>query len=237
MALACTHLGNANTSADGVGPFTGPTVSVTAGAIVIVHLENTKGSTPDVPTLTGGGLTWAQIANTKYNTVASPLHQVTSFWAYSDAGGSINDLTATFNGTDTQTALAWGVEQWTGANTTSPIVQSKTGNSNNVAVVTLALVLNDAISGTNGSGGVVALVSGAPGTLGSTAHTVLGTLVSHANPSGSLFRVAKTAGAQTVDFTWTNSAAAAGIVYEIRDAASTTVGTSTALRQGRRRRR
>jgi len=117
MAVTISYLAEVGNTTNATS-YTTPSVSWSAGDLLIVGVFNDKATTPDTPTLSGGSLTWTEIA-----TLVSDdgVERLTAFRASPSSLGS-GTLTADFAG-NTQTGCCILVLLATGADTSNPIVQ------------------------------------------------------------------------------------------------------------------
>lgn len=112
-------------------------------SILFCMVVSSKASAPDIPTLTGYGLTWTQCSTTNYNTLASPTQRLTVFFAKSNSAANTNECVATFGGTATgciMRVIEVPFADMHLANATNALVQIVHGgnNVNTNAVATLA---------------------------------------------------------------------------------------------------
>ena len=108
----------------------------TANLLIIAVVVNTKGTTPDTPTLSGNGLTWVQVATVTFDSIAAPTARLTLFRAMG-AAPSAGALTADFAGA-TQTSGQIYVSEFSNINTggtngSAAVVQSATNRSDSIA--------------------------------------------------------------------------------------------------------
>lgn len=133
MPITTATLTSSGTTTD-ASSFATASVSPTANQVVLVAISNTKTSGVAVPsTVTGNGITYAKGAELVVGSRA-----ISIWWGVSSspsAGAITFDFAA-----QTQTTCFWDVEQLTGASTSNPIVQSRTGSgTNTTASLTSAL--------------------------------------------------------------------------------------------------
>lgn len=129
MALVtATHL---LTAGGGVTASSFVTASISPGAnqliILFVHSHRNGGGNPNIPTVTGAGMTWTQVA-TKLGTVDTS-HRVTMFRALSPSPGS-GALTIDF-AAQNQDETIWSISEFAGVDTSgtngaNAVVQSGT---------------------------------------------------------------------------------------------------------------
>lgn len=143
------RLTGSSSSTTGATSYTATIDFIKEESLLFAMVINTKASAPDIPTFSGGGLTWTQIRTTNYNTLASPVSRLTVFYA-SQRSGTYRNATATadFAGA-TQTGCIIGLVEVTGAfrsfGPTNALVQIVHGGNN---VNTNAVATLGAFSGT-----------------------------------------------------------------------------------------
>lgn len=109
------------------------------GWLYTLTVVNTKATTPDTPTVTGGGLTWVQATTVLSGTTL----RVTVFTAMVSSGASAGALTIAFGGV-TQTGCRWSCDEWLNAEDSnmgsgggSNAVLQKQSNSSSAAALTV----------------------------------------------------------------------------------------------------
>jgi hypothetical protein len=120
------------------------TVSIapTSNALILVTVRNTVSSgAPGIPTLSGNGLTYVQVATEPFGTIASPLRRITMFRAMASSP-TPGTITISFSGT--QSNCSWTVDQLIGADTTGSngsgaIIQNAVNANDNASSLTLTL--------------------------------------------------------------------------------------------------
>jgi hypothetical protein len=146
------RLTNGSSTTDATS-FATASISPTGGRLVLAWVINTKATTPDTPTISGGGMTtWTQVATVLYGTIASPTYRITLFRALQAVPGSAT-ATIDFGGV-TQTACIWVIQEFanvqvTGANGADALVQSAT-NVLNAGDFTIPIALAAAANNDNG---------------------------------------------------------------------------------------
>lgn len=142
MPITATLLTSGNSA---VGATSWPTASVTptANALVIVAVAvRIATSPPTTPTLSGNGLTYVQIADVRFDQIATPLHGLTLFRAMG-AAPTAGAITIDFAGVSHQ-SIAWDVIEFSGVNTggtngSAAVVQSATANVDGLLSITTPL--------------------------------------------------------------------------------------------------
>lgn len=135
-ALKTTNDSTTNAASYATGSYT-----PAAGALDLVWVFNSKATTPDVPTLSGNGMTYGQVATVE---VGAAL-RVTLFSAV--GSGTAGAITIDFAGA-VQTGVGWVIAELTSTAGTPSVVQSKTG-SDASSVTSAAITLDNAVGGTS----------------------------------------------------------------------------------------
>lgn len=139
MAITASNL-TANYSDTDTTSYNTASVSVTAGDLILVAVTNSKGSTPDTPSISGVGTTFALVHATNgivtYD-ASGTQRKLTLFYGIvpSTTSGAI---TIGF-GANTQTGCAWAVDKVTGHDSTGTIVQSAKNNTDAMTPITVTL--------------------------------------------------------------------------------------------------
>lgn len=115
--------------------YTTASISPTNGNICLITVGTQRiGAASPTPTVSGAGLTWT-LVNVAENG-ASPFWQCAMF--VGTGTPSAGTLSISFGGT-TEQACSWVVDEFSGINTTTPVIQSAaTSNSSTSTTVTLA---------------------------------------------------------------------------------------------------
>ncbi len=146
MAISISNV-IANNNSTGVSSAT--TASITPGSnnlmLATVSSRTTITTNPNVPTLTGNGLTWVQIATINWDSDSSSRKATTLFRALG-ASPSSGAVTIDFAG-QTQGQIYWIIDEVTGMDTSGTngsgaIVQSATGKNE----VTTPMTMQDGLS-------------------------------------------------------------------------------------------
>lgn len=86
-------------------------ITMTANRLYLIGVAN-HGTTPSVPSLSGGGLTYTSLGNIGWNTIAAPNKRLSAWWV---VPGSDTTTAITFSfGADTQEHCHWAVSEVTG---------------------------------------------------------------------------------------------------------------------------
>lgn len=112
-----------------------------AGKLVLCAVASSKASTPDLPTVSGCGLTWVQVATVLFDTVGTPTKRVTLFRAQGTP--SSGAVTANFGGV-AQTGCnifvcEIGPVDQGGTNGSAAVVQSATNAVDSATSITVTL--------------------------------------------------------------------------------------------------
>ena len=151
------------------------TASITPGAnrLILVAVMNSDVAPVTVPTLSGNGLTYVQVATRDYDTDASPARVVTLFRAMG-AAPSAGAITIDFGGTN-QNGCAWHVCEFDGVDT----------------------------SGTNGSGAIVQAPTDFNDTTGTSSSVTLAAFGDATNNAAFVAKMHNRAEAATEETGWT----------------------------------
>jgi hypothetical protein len=198
--------------------FTTASVAPVARRLYLLAVSNRKGSTPTptVPTVSGAGMTWTQIATSSH----SADHRLTLFRSLSASPGS-GALTISYSG-DTQDDSGWHLAEFstvktTGANGADAVVQSATngsGSDTSPFTVTLSAFasVSNATYGTGYEFGTADLVIGSGFTQ-----------LAKNTPTGTLVSMWKNTNDTSVDWTFTGNPHTEGIAVEIAAGTSSTM--------------
>ncbi len=218
-AITATTLFEGSTDGD-ASAYTGPSLSPSANNLILVWITNTRSSSPTVPTFTGNGLTWVQVATVTWGSSGSPTARTTLFRAMgSSPATGINSIDFAGN---TQTGVAMSMIQFnnvdiTGSNGANALVQSVTGRTDSASStaglsLTLAALGNVANASVGGfSNFINSATSISPGS-GYTASS--GT--TYLAPSISLRAEWKSAGSTIVNVTQSGTSHIGGIAVELK---------------------
>lgn len=102
-------------------------VSPKAGKLIILCVYSTLADTPNIPTISGNGLTWTQVV-TKTNNLGNNRNRITMFRALSSTAPTSGAITIGFSGQN-QSRCGWSLTEFsnvvkTGTNGADAIVQS-----------------------------------------------------------------------------------------------------------------
>lgn len=140
MAVIQSSLQTSGNNVDQTSYATG-SISPSGNRLILAWVYSIAAVAPNIPTASGNGLTWAQVASVLDS---SGLRRLTLFRALGNAP-SVGALTFSFGG-QTQTGCAWSVIQYasvqiSGLNGANAVVQSVTNASaGNISSLSVALV-------------------------------------------------------------------------------------------------
>lgn len=134
-AISATLLTADGTDTD-ADSFDTASISPTSNALLVllVLARRSGGGTPNAPTVTGNGLTWSELeTNTAWSSSSRG-----SIYTAQGASPSAGAVTMDFGG-QTQEGVIWSVTEFTGVDTSSPVVQSDNANgTDDSPIVTLS---------------------------------------------------------------------------------------------------
>lgn len=144
MPITATHLVDAG-SGDDATSYATASVAPHAYNLLLLAVVSAKATTPEIPTVTGLGLTWVHVAGVSYGS-GTDLQRVDVFRAMATSPTQITPGAITITYATTHLACGWSLDQFagvvtTGANGADAIVQSGTQSataSPGTMVVTLA---------------------------------------------------------------------------------------------------
>lgn len=138
-AITATNLVTSGSGSDATSYATG-TITPTAGRLILAAVSSSRGGDPAIPTFTGGGMTWEQVASQGVNGFV----RITVFRALSATPGAAAPGTISF-GVETQERCGWSIAEFTNVNRQgvngANAVRQSVGNSGS-AVITLAGTLS-----------------------------------------------------------------------------------------------
>lgn len=152
MAITIANLTNGAAATNGSSQATASISPASNKLILLTVNSRTNASVePNVPTITGNGLTWVAIASVYYDSTSASRKKTTLFRALGTA--SSGTITFDFAG-QTQTNVSWVVDEVTGMDTSGTngsgaIVQFATNKDETVTASTLTVTLAAFASSTN----------------------------------------------------------------------------------------
>lgn len=226
MAISFSNLTNGEDS-DGGTDATTASISPSSNNLLLASVVNRTSVSvdPTVPTLSGNGLTWVQIATIVFDTTSSSRRRISLFRAMGSSPSS-GSVTITFGETTPQ--ALWSIEQVSGVDTSGSdgagaIVQSATNKDESVSTIVLTVTLgafssvDNATFGAFGNYGITA-GSGTPGS-GFTELTDLNQSANGIHLSTE-YKLSNDTG---VDYDFTENSQMGGIAIEIKASATTSV--------------
>lgn len=224
MAITNTHLTTASSSVNGK-VFT--TLSVTPGGnklVTLAVISEINSGVVDAPAVAGNGLTWVEIANVAYATIAAQTARLAFFRAMG-ASPSSGTIVITFPAT--VAAVIWSVFEFdgvdtSGSNGSGAVVQSATNRVDSASslIVTLASFGNS----NNGACGCFATSTNNTGTEGTGFSLIAQD--TETSPSIMLGTEWRNDNDTSVDMSFSSSNRIGGIAFEIKAAAAGRVMSS-----------
>lgn len=215
MANNIVNLTNNGDTTDGT-VYTTASVTLEAGRHYLLAVNAHQVDTPSTPTVTSTGATWTLRQSVDFQNIAAPDQRLCVFVG-TVAAQQVGAITITYPGT--KTACRWSLEEVTGHNTSSPIVQdvenrADTGTTFSVAPAAFADAVNNAMY-------CVVSHSSSDAINKEAAHTQLSDGVTAGSTSTIHMKVVWQIGEDTsVDFTTASSRFWGGIALEIAVASS-----------------
>lgn len=233
--------GAGSSTVDGTNFTTTSMSGVTPGRLLVsIWGYAITASPPDTGVLTGGGVTWVDLGSVLYNSIASPTYRLHAFAALSD-GWSDGSLTLTC--TNTHIGWMYSTEELDGVDLTGGVAGAlaqaiATNRSNGATALTITLGSAPAAASYVLAAFGALMTGAATFSVSDGEATIIRNPTAITTPYMRHIVTAKTGGgaACSVSETGAGANAMGGLALEFK-ASGTVVGTSTALRQGRRRRR
>jgi hypothetical protein len=223
MALSFSNL-TASGSGTNLSSYNTASISPTAGALLLMAVETDQasGSTNVKPSVSGLSATWTEIGDVNYDT-SGTTYRLTLFYGVGATG--TGTITISYGGT-AQGGCSWSVDQVTGADTSSPIVQTKSSTVPGSAATSQSLTLDSAITSGNGAWMAASWEAQESGSAES-GWTLLGN-GNHTGPAGAVCSMGIAGSSdQSGTISWTTSVANGALIAEIK-AAGGSVTTLTA---------
>jgi len=219
MTIAATLL-TADVDTTGTADdYTTASIAPTGNELVLAMIVNTRfTATPAVPTLSGNGLTWVQVATVTINPSTDHDMRLTLFRAMG-ASPSSGVVTINVGGVDTHSGCAWVITEFSGVDTTgsdgaNAIVQAVT-NSDIATPTSLTVTLASFASATNAAYGGINVNSN-PGITQGTGFTEIADIALTA-PNNKLETEFLASEDTSVDWSWTGGQDCQGIAVEIAE--------------------
>lgn len=211
----------ASSSSTDLATYTTASVTMKAGYLYLMAVENSHGTSASaVSAITNGG-TWASRSSTQYNTNLNRI----SIWSCVPTVDYTGTIDIAFGGT-TQTGACWALDMIAGVDTTTTdgIVQQAVGTGSSVTPLATLGAFGNANNATYGAHGHAAATASAPG----TGFTELSD-VTAATPAQALETEWQVGNDTTVDATITSAAWGMCAVEIKADASSPIIPVSTIL--------
>ncbi|HVV37579.1 MAG TPA: LamG domain-containing protein [Acidimicrobiales bacterium] len=226
MTIAATNLTASRDSTD-ASSFSTASVSPTGNDLILVAVLNSKATTPDTPTISGGGVTtWTQVS-----TDVRATSRLTIFRGVAPASPTPAAIVIDFGGV-TQTSCSWSVDDFSGCDTggtngSNAIVQAVAGSGGGgggFSAATSATVTLAAFGSVdNGTYGAFAHLANESTTQG-TGFTKLGDIAG-GGPATALESQWRSDNDTSVDASWSTSIQSLGIGIELKAATTGTTVT------------
>lgn len=224
MAITAVNLTQFNSDTDATSYATS-SISPGANKLILATVTSSKGSTPDVPTLSGNGLTWVQITTNNYDNTGTQ-RTMTMFRALGSSPTS-GAVTASFAGTQTACTIIIdeisGIDT-SGTNGSGAIVQSATNAEASMASSTFTVTLAAFSSVNNATYGAFSNGDATTPSAG-TGFTLIGAAASTTPIIRSMSEF-QAANDTTVTFNAAAGNTAGGIAIEIKAASVATVNSN-----------
>lgn len=229
MAVAATNLTSKFSDNGSFTSIVTASISPSANNLILASVTSRRGdgANPSVPSLSGNGLTWVQVATIIWDTTSASRRTLTVFRAMGSSP-SAGALTASW-GAEVQTDICISVTQYSGVDTSGTngsgaIVQSATNKDETGTATSLTITLGAFGSVNNATFGALADGNGASETASAgTGFTMKGSAQCVVSDALSVYDEFRSDNDTTVNFTWTTGINAGGIACEIKAAVTTVV--------------
>lgn len=154
MAIVGSNL-TSGTDVSGGTTSTTASITPTANNLLLLSVTSRTNITanPNAPIVTGNGLTWTQIVSILWDSTSSSRKLLTMYQALG-AAPTTGTVSMSF-ALQAQTDVNWSIDQFSGINTTTPIVQSASNKDETVTSNTLTVTLAAFASGSNAAYGAI----------------------------------------------------------------------------------
>ena len=189
-------------------------------------VQGDRTANPTISSVTGGGITWVEVTNEPFDTIATPTFRTTVLRGLVTSGAATGALTITTSGT--AGGLVWSCDEWSGMDTTGTNGSGAIGNTAVNATdsaTALTATLASVTSGNASYGAFATSVGTGSAIVVGTGYTSLGSAIS-GSELRSLLTEYKSTGDTTPNVTFA-SAAAGGVAIEIKAAGA--AGINVAL--------
>lgn len=227
MAVAASNKFSDNT-ATGATSFATQSWTPTANRLNFLCFYSRTGisADPTQPTASGNSLTWNLAGSVVFDSTGSSRRRLTAFWAL---GASPSTGATTIDcGGQAQTGAAWIVDDFTGIDTASPVVQTVTNKDEGVSQTSLTVTLAAFGSANNATYGFFATATNAQTPTVGSGFTLVDEETSNAiEVAAKIDTEFRSDNDTSVDMSWSANSQFGGIAVEIK-AATDAGGTVTA---------
>src|SRR6266581_4342833 len=220
-AISVTDLAEGGVSGSNIKSV--PTQSIAPGAnrLILAWILTTDNQTPDVPTLSGNGLTWVLVGLTYWNP-SGPYFQ-DSITLFRAMGASPTAGGVTISYSSGQQSIAWSIVDFSGVDTSGTngsgaVVQSATGTDDAAGPSGLTITLPSAIGSGNATAGGFGNANALTYSISPGAGYTAFSEIYLSGPQSDLRAEWRADGSATVNATQSGSFPMGGIAVEIRAA-------------------
>src|SRR6266704_2612824 len=220
-AVSATELTGGGAAGSNIKTATTSSIAPGANRLILAWIVNTNNQTPDLPTLSGNGLTWV-VASTAVWNAGKPtfLDRITLYRAMgtSPTAGSV-----TISFSSGQESIAWSIVEFSGVDTSGTngsgaVVQTATGTDDAAGPSGLTITLPSAIGSGNATAGGLGNAGAAAASISPGAGYTAFSEVYLSGPQSDLRAQWRADGSATVNATQSGSFPMGGIAVEIRAA-------------------
>ena len=220
-AVSATELAGGGAAGSNIKTATTSSIAPGANRLILAWIVNTNNQTPDLPTLSGNGLTWV-VASTAVWNAGKPtfLDRITLFRAM---GASPTAGSVTISFSSGQESIAWSIVEFSGVDTSGTngsgaVVQTATGTDDAAGPSGLTITLPSAIGSGNATAGGLGNAGAAAASISPGAGYTAFSEVYLSGPQSDLRAEWRADGSATVNATQSGSFPMGGIAVEIRAA-------------------
>ena len=150
-ALSATNLASSGDTTNTTA-YTTASFTPTANLLIVAFFDASRGSStaPDIPTLSGGSLSWSQVGDLTWTTTGTTRFRVTCFAA--QVGGSPSSMTVTATYANALTGCQWSVFQVSGSDVANGVAQcfvQAVASSANLTGTSISITLSSAGNANN----------------------------------------------------------------------------------------
>jgi len=220
-AISATDLAVGGASSANIKTATTQSIAPGANRLILAWILTTDNQTPEVPTLSGNGLTWHLVDLTYWNSSGPYFGDNITLWRAMGASPTAGSVTISYS--SGQQSIAWSIAEFSGVDTSGTdgsgaFVQSATGTDDAAGPSGLTITLPSAIGSGNatagGFGNAGALAASISPGIGYTAFSE----IYLSGPQSDLRAEWRADGNATVNATQSGSFPMGGIAIEIRAA-------------------